>query len=209
MKAQTRPDIAGTWDEIYVTKGEQRVSWFQPEPTVSLELIDELALPRDAPIIDVGGGASMLVDRLLAAGHSDLTVLDVSAQALRLAQDRLADAADEVHWLTGDLLEWEPRRRFTLWHDRAVFHFLTDLDQRDHYRELLGAGISAGGYLVMAAFALDGPERCSGLPVTRHGPRDLAVWLGPEFTPVATRREQHRTPGGAEQPFTWLVARHS
>ncbi|MQA15489.1 MAG: methyltransferase domain-containing protein [Pseudonocardiaceae bacterium] len=196
------------WDQVYDAKGAQQVSWFQPQPTVSLELIDGL-LDRTDPVIDVGGGASPLVDRLLDRGHTDLTVLDVSAHALQLAQRRLGDRAQQVHWATADLLQWRPERRYMLWHDRAVFHFLTTPDEQARYRELATTSITPGGYLIIATFAADGPEQCSGLPVARHRPDDLAEQLGAAFTTLTTRREHHHTPTGAEQPFTWLLARRT
>jgi trans-aconitate methyltransferase len=193
------------WSEVYATTGAERVSWFQPDPTVSLELIDRLHLDRRQPVIDVGGGASTLVDRLLERGHIDVTVLDVSAHALGLAQRRLADRAQQVHWETVDLLQWTPTRRFALWHDRAVFHFLTDPHDRVRYRELATASVTLGGYLILATFAPDGPERCSRLPVARYSADELAEQLGAGFTSVTSCREHHHTPTGVDQPFTWLL----
>jgi 2-polyprenyl-3-methyl-5-hydroxy-6-metoxy-1,4-benzoquinol methylase len=197
------------WNEVYDTKGAKQVSWFQPDPTVSLELIDGLRLDRTEPVIDIGGGASTLVDRLLERGHTDVTVLDVSAHALGLAQRRLSDRAQQVHWETADLLQWTAPRRFALWHDRAVFHFLTDPDDRAHYRELATTSVIPGGYLILATFAADGPEQCSGLAVARYRADELADTLGAGFTTVKTRREHHHTPTGAAQPFTWLLMRHT
>jgi SAM-dependent methyltransferase len=193
------------WNEVYATTGAERVSWFQPDPTVSLELIDGLHLDRRQPVIDVGGGASTLVDRLLERGYVDVTVLDVSAHALGLAQRRLGDRAQQVHWETADLLLWTPTRCFALWHDRAVFHFLTDPHDRVRYRELATASVTPGGYLILATFASDGPERCSRLPVARYSADQLAEHLGEGFTSMTTRREHHHTPTGVDQPFTWLL----
>lgn len=197
------------WNEVYDTKGAEQVSWFQPDPTVSLELIDGLHLDQSQPVVDVGGGASTLVDWLLERGHTDVTVLDVSAHALGLAQRRLADRAQQVHWETTDLLQWTPTRCFALWHDRAVFHFLTDPHDQDRYRESATASVTPGGYLILATFAADGPERCSGLPVTRYSAAELAEQLGAGFTTVTTRREHHHTPTGVDQPFTWLLMRRT
>ncbi|MGH3277426.1 MAG: class I SAM-dependent methyltransferase, partial [Streptosporangiaceae bacterium] len=185
----------------------EQVSWFQPEPTVSLELLDSLLLDLARPVIDVGGGVSALTGALMQRGHTDLTVLDVSARALALARRALGDRAGQVHWETANLLDWMPPRRFALWHDRAVFHFFTDPGERARYRELATAAITPGGYLIVATFAADGPEQCSGSPVARYQPGDLAGQFGPRFHTVATRRECHHTPAGAEQPFTWLLAR--
>lgn len=197
------------WNQVYDTKGADQVSWFQPEPTVSLALIDDLHLQRGDPILDVGGGGSVLVDRLLQRGYSDVTVLDVSAHGLDLARQRLDDSAARVHWVHTDLLQWAPTRRFALWHDRAVFHFLTDPADQARYRALATAAIAPGGHLILATFAADGPQQCSGLPVARYDPDQLAAQLGPGFTPVTTRREHHHTPTGSTQPFTWLLLRRT
>ncbi len=202
-------ESAGHWDAIYEAKGSDRVSWFQAEPVVSLELIEGLRLDPAAPILDVGGGASTLVDRLLACGHTDLTVLDVSAHALELARRRLGDDAKRVRWETADVLDWSPPRQFAAWHDRAVFHFLTSPAGRAAYRRHATASIRPGGYLIVGTFAADGPQQCSALPVARYSPEQLDTELGDAFTPVTERREHHHTPAGACQPFTWLLARRT
>jgi SAM-dependent methyltransferase len=193
------------WERIYDTRRPERLSWYQPYPAVSLELIEGLGPARDAPIVDVGGGASTLVDELLRRGHTDLTVLDISADALGVARRRLGASADRVRWEHTDLLDWAPGRRYAIWHDRAVFHFLTDPADADAYRALATASVAAGGHLILATFAADGPDHCSGLPVARYDPDRLAARFAPAFAPVADRREHHRTPTGAEQRFTWLV----
>lgn len=198
---------ARRWDNIYRAKDADEVSWYQSHPTVSLALIDEVGPRRDAPILDVGGGTSVLVDRLLQRGYSDLTVLDVSAHALETSRRRLRAHAGRVHWVHADVLTWIPARRFTLWHDRAVFHFLTVPAERATYRELAASAVIPGGHLIVGTFASDGPRSCSGLPVARYSPDALAERLGPAFTPVASRREHHRTPAGVDQPFTWLALR--
>ena len=194
------------WDDTYHQRGPSGVSWYQAEPTVSLELIDELGVDRRAPVIDIGGGASLLVDRLAAAGFADLSVLDISDVALATARERVGPAAG-VTWIRDDIRSWTPERRFGLWHDRAVFHFLTDPTDRARYLETLGAALAPGGALVMATFAADGPTHCSGLPVARYSPDELAATIGPRYHVVATRREQHATPAGGRQSFTWLAAR--
>lgn len=203
------PNRSGHWDTVYQTKGAGQVSWFQPKPTMSLQLIEGIQPASTDPIIDIGGGASTLVDHLLDDGHVDLTVLDVSGHALGLARHRLGARAAHVHWHTTDLLRWTPRRRFALWHDRAVFHFLTDRTDQARYRDLATSGIVPGGHLIVASFAADGPEYCSGLPAARYHPDQLAAQFSPAFTVVTARREHHRTPGGADQPFTWLVLRRA
>ncbi len=194
------------WDSAYTAGGVRGVSWYQDAPTVSLELIEALGIARDAAIIDVGGGASVLADRLVERGFVDVSVLDVSAAALAEARSRMAGAA-RVHWLHEDLLDWRPERRFDLWHDRAVFHFLIAPADRDEYLRILRSALRPDGCVVLATFAEDGPELCSGLPVARYSAARLADVLGEGFELVETRREEHVTPKGVMQPFTWVVAR--
>jgi trans-aconitate methyltransferase len=195
------------WEAVYAANSPDAVSWYQSEPTVSLEFIDALGVSPNAAVIDVGGGASNLVDRLLARHFTDVSVLDLSEGALRTSRHRVGDDA-EVHWIVGDLLAWEPQRRYDLWHDRAVLHFLTKGDV-DIYRATVEQAVAPGGSVILATFAPDGPERCSGLPVTRYSTEELAAVLGDGFEVVEHRREVHRTPGGAEQPFTWIAARRT
>lgn len=205
---------AAHWDAAYADRGTEGVSWFQPEPRVSLELLESLGVPRDTPVVDVGGGASLLVDRLLDLGYGDLTVLDVSGEALAAARTRVPGDAP-VEWLRRDVLAWQPERPYGLWHDRAVFHFLVDAADRATYVGALRAATAPGALVVLATFAPDGPDRCSGLPVARYGVTDLAAVIngntgdpaGDDFTVVASRRELHTTPGGATQPFTWVALR--
>jgi SAM-dependent methyltransferase len=192
------------WDDVYGAD-PTRVSWYQPAPVVSLELIDRLGLGPDTPVVDVGGGASTLVDELLARRFTDVTVLDVSAAALSAARRRLGPAARRVQWLHEDLLRWRPVRRYGLWHDRAVFHFLVDDEDRNRYRRLLAGALRPGGGVIMATFGPSGPDRCSGLPVRRYGPDDLAAAVGGDFDVVATRHEDHTTPGGVIQSFIWVA----
>ncbi len=213
MSASTSATHRRHWDALYDAKGARQVSWFQAEPVVSLALIDDLRLDPIEPVIDVGGGASMLVDRLLERGHTDVTVLDVSAQALRLAQRRLADQADRVHWEAADLLQWTPQRRFVLWHDRAVFHFLVDPADRAGYGAALRTGTAPGGLAVLGTFATDGPTRCSGLPVARYDPDRLRAAVaeasGEDWQLLRSAREEHHTPAGGVQPFTWVLLQRS
>ncbi len=205
---QPGPDQRAThWEAVYEANSPDAVSWYQNEPTVSLELIDALGVRPDTAVIDVGGGTSTLVDRLLTRGFTDVWVLDISEAALRSSRHRVGDDA-EVHWIAGDLLAWEPPRRYDLWHDRAVLHFLTGSDVAT-YRATVERAVAPGGSVILAAFAPDGPERCSGLPVTRYSTEELAAVLGDGFEVVEHRREVHRTPGGAEQPFTWIAARRT
>lgn len=193
------------WDSVYRTRESDTVSWFQAEPTVTLELVELLGVPHDAAIIDAGGGASRLVDRLLAADYTDVTVLDLSPAALAVSQARLGDATD-VEWIAEDLLTWEPARRYDLWHDRAVLHFLSGEDI-SIYRELLERSVAPSGCVILGTFAPDGPEQCSGLPVTRYSAAALTGFLAPTFVVIEERHELHTTPSGAVQAFTWIAAK--
>jgi trans-aconitate methyltransferase len=190
------------WDDVYDRVGADRVSWYQPDPTVSAELIGDSGPVRS--VVDVGGGASVLVDVLLDAGIEDVTVLDLSARALDVARQRLGSRGDAVRWVEQDVRSWQPERRFDLWHDRAVFHFLTEPADRDAYRSVLREALEPRGRVVIGTFAADGPTHCSGLPVARYGPAELAAEF-PGMRTVEQRRVVHLTPGGATQPFTWLL----
>lgn len=197
----------GHWDAVYEQKGPAQVSWYQREPVVAAELIGKLDLPANAAIIDVGGGASTLVDTLLSAGYEDLTVLDVSSAALEAAQQRLGESSQRVSWVRQDLLRWEPHRLYDLWHDRAVFHFLVGSAERDLYRNVLGHALRSDAHAIVATFALDGPTHCSGLEVRRYSPEGICQELGGGFGLVAARAESHTTPWGMTQPFSWAVMR--
>jgi SAM-dependent methyltransferase len=196
------------WQRVWTTRQPDAVSWFEPDAARSLDLIFGVARAPGAAIIDVGGGASVLVDGLLAAGFRNLTVLDVSAAALAVSRARLGPAASHVRWLEADLMTVDlAPRKFDVWHDRAVFHFLTDLRDRDRYVDLLRKSLRAGGHVVMATFASDGPEQCSGLQVTRYDAPQLADALGPSFELVRYRRAVHSTPAGASQSFLHALLR--
>lgn len=196
------PERQRHWDRVYREKGATRVSWHQDRPDASLALIAETGIGPDEPLIDVGGGASRLVDCLLDQGYRDLTVLDVSAEALALAKARLGERADRVGWIRADITEFVPPQRYALWHDRAVFHFLTEADDRRRYRESLMRGLADDGHVIIATFGLNGPEKCSGLPVVRYDADKLSAELGGELDLIESRDELHRTPGGATQTFT-------
>lgn len=195
------------WTRVYETKAADAVSWYQPEPAPSLAALEAFAVPPSASVIDVGGGASRLVDTLLARGFADVTVLDVAAAALAVSKARLGAAAERVRWLVADVTDWRPERAWDVWHDRAVFHFLTEAQDRAAYRRALEAGTATGSLVVMATFAPEGPERCSGLPVRRWDGETLAAELGPAFRLERTWREDHATPAGAMQTFAWSVLR--
>ncbi len=195
------------WDDRYLTTGSANVSWFQEEPMMSLALIDALDLPRTARIIDVGGGASRLVDRLMERGFMNLTVVDLSRAALDEADARILD--NTVTWIQADIRTWHPVDDVEVWHDRAAYHFLTDPTDQEHYWQAVRDHLVPGGHLIIATFAEDGPEMCSGLPVQRHSTADLVAAMGEGFALERTEREIHRTPSGGEQAFTWVVARRT
>jgi SAM-dependent methyltransferase len=199
---------AGHWQAVHRDRPPGRTSWYRPRLDQSLRLVDGLALPADAAVIDVGGGRSTLVDDLLGRGFSDISVLDLAPAALEASRERLGAAAGQVHWLVGDITRIDlPAARFSLWHDRAVFHFMVEPDDRDAYVRAAARSVAPGGHAIIAGFALDGPERCSGLPVRRHDAAGLAAAFAPAFAPVADAREIHPTPAGAEQPFTYVLLR--
>jgi SAM-dependent methyltransferase len=190
------------WERVYESKAPSEVSWFQEHASLSLTMIERTGMPLSAAILDVGAGASTLVDDLLARGRSNVTVLDVSGIALSTARRRLGDRATEVVWLEGDVLE-VPLPGVDLWHDRAVFHFLTEPADRSAYVARLTGALRPGGRAIIATFAEDGPTRCSGLPVKRYSPDLLAAELGPAFRLVDSEREEHVTPFGTVQAFTY------
>ncbi len=189
------------WENVYGEKGERRVSWFQERADISLELIAAARVGCNGAIIDIGGGASRLVDELLRQGYQDVTVLDVSEAGLSIAKQRLAEQAPRVQWIVADVTQWEPLREYDLWHDRAAFHFLTGEADRSAYVARLLRALRPGGHAIIATFALDGPERCSGLPVARYDGQRLSEALGDRFALIATRRQQHMTPMGGAQQF--------
>lgn len=197
---------AGHWDDAY-RLGNTTRSWFQEQAQPSLRMLDTAGVRSTESLVDVGGGASTLVDALLERGHDDLTVLDISAEGLRTAQDRLGPNAARVQWLTADLRSWVPDRTWNVWHDRAVLHFFTTGADRDRYLHALDDGTEPGSLAVLATFAPDGPQHCSGLPVERYDAAGLSALLGRGWQLVADSREEHTTPGGAVQPFTWAAFR--
>ena len=196
-----KTDQQAHWDHVYVTKGERDVSWFQESPAVSLDLIAATGARPDAPIIDIGGGASRLVDALLDRGFADVTILDLSDQALAAAKVRLGERAAQVRWVVDDVTAWQPVGTFEVWHDRAAFHFLTASADRATYAQCVARAVRPGGHVIIGTFAPDGPERCSGLPVMRHDAASIGEMLGPSFALVETRRDDHVTPGGVVQHF--------
>lgn len=201
----TEANAKAHWEEVYTTKDEAGLSWFQDNPALSLELMETVQPPKDAAIIDIGGGASRLADALLDRGFRHITVLDISAAALDLSALRLGRRASKVHWIVDDIREWEPAQRFDVWHDRAAFHFLVDAQDRAAYIARLKLALRPGGHAVIATFANDGPEKCSGLPVHRYDAKELAAELGPEFTLLESRRHDHSTPWNSIQHFQFSI----
>ena len=201
-------DRRAHWESVYSKQHENEVSWFEENPALSLELIAQVGATVASPIIDIGGGASRLVDHLLQQGFEHITVLDLSETALESAKARLGTDAARVHWLVADVTSWEPLETYAIWHDRAAFHFLTNEDDRVAYVARLRQALQSGGHAIISTFALDGPERCSGLQVTRYDPASLGRSLGREFELVGSRQHVHATPWGAEQSFECSVFRH-
>jgi SAM-dependent methyltransferase len=195
------------WENVYTTKGENEVSWFQENPAPSLELIDLVQSAPEPAIVDIGGGASRLVDHLVARRFNHVTVLDISEAALEAAKARLGARAGEVQWIVADVTKWRPTQTFDVWHDRAAFHFLTESDDKAAYVACLRATVRPGGGVIIATFALDGPERCSGLPVSRYDATSLAATLGRRFELIDTRRHEHATPWGVIQKFQFSTFR--
>ena len=191
------------WESVYSGRDHRLFRWHQPIPELSLELIQQSATDFDAPIIDIGGGTSFLVDGLHDLGYGDLTITDLSSQALRIAQDRLGNRSDTVTWVHGDVTEQRFERTYQVWHDRAVFHFLTEPEDVGRYLDRMTQAVDVGGHAIIATFALDGPDSCSGLPVQRYSPDTLQQTLGPAFKAVRVEHESHLTPDGVSQEFTY------
>jgi SAM-dependent methyltransferase len=198
------------WQAVYERKAPAAVSWYRPHLEVSLALLESAGLSAGARLIDVGGGAATLVDDLLERGLREVTVLDVSGQALAIARARLGPRAAHVHWLEQDVLRAAlPPGGFDFWHDRAVLHFLTDPAEAARYVQVCASSLASGGHALIGGFAPDGPERCSGLPVVRRSSEQLAALFGAAFSLVRTHAERHRTPAGAEQSFAYVLLRRS
>lgn len=197
------------WQSIYGEKDPAQVSWFEPTPAFSLAMLDAVTAHPAQSVIDVGAGASRLANALLQRGFTDITALDIADGGLDIARRELGPAASRITWITADLLSWVPERRYDIWHDRAVFHFLTDAAQQFRYVQTALAALSPHGTLIIATFADDGPPACSGLPVARYSPAQLADTLNQhpdtQLVVLEERCEQHRTPWGASQAFTWIA----
>ena len=197
-------DRKAHWQNVYEQKEATEVSWFQSRPTISLELIASCRLDSSDPIIDVGGGASVLVDHLIEQGYSNLTVLDISGAALKKSAMRLGEKAGAVSWIESDVTAFSPDTQVALWHDRAVFHFLTDAADRQSYVGALKKALRLGGHLILASFAIGGPEKCSGLPIVQYDAPKLEAELGADFKLIEERTEEHLTPAQRVQKFAYF-----
>ena len=191
------------WGTIYTKKSPQEVSWTQYKPSLSLSIIASLALPKNSPIIDVGGGESLLVDHLLALGYTDISVLDISAEALARSKERLGSKADEVKWIVADITQFKPKRPYTLWHDRAVFHFLTEQKDIQYYVNTVRESVNE--HLLLSTFSLDGPLKCSGLPIKQYSVQFLTDIVSSSFDLVKFEEEVHTTPFKTTQAFLYCL----
>ena len=197
---------AAHWDAAWA-RGDDTQSWSEKYPGMSLRMLDAAEVSAADALIDVGGGASLLTRTLLDRGFRDLTILDISAAGMQYARDRLGSRAGQVHWVTADVLSWHPQRRYQAWHDRAAYHFLTTDEDRQRYLHTLDAATVPGAIAVFGCFAPDGPQHCSGLPVARYSPAQLARQIGARWLLISQDREEHITPAGIIQPFTWIALR--
>jgi ubiquinone/menaquinone biosynthesis C-methylase UbiE len=196
------------WEHIYETKAPTQVSWYQEHAKFSLQYIQNTGIRKTDHIIDVGGGASNLVDDLIAYGFQKISVLDVSGAALQLARQRLGAHAVDVNWIEADITQADlPYQAYDVWHDRAVFHFLTQSADRQHYIDIVQHAVRKGGHVIVATFAPDGPERCSGLEVVRYSPESLYGEFGDDFELIDSTHQTHQTPFGTEQKFIYCYCR--
>ncbi|MBZ9626475.1 class I SAM-dependent methyltransferase [Psychroflexus sp. CAK1W] len=191
------------WDKIYQTKALQDVSWFQPTPETSLSFFEEFEVPKTAKIIDIGGGDSLLVDHLLERGYKDITVLDISAEAIERAKERLGSKAEQVLWIVSDVTTFAPERLYDVWHDRAAFHFLTREEEISAYITIAQKGIAPNGLLVMGTFSEQGPTKCSGIEIQQYSETSMTDIFKPYFEKVSCRTVDHETPSGAIQNFVF------
>ena len=197
-------DRKSHWENVYSDKSPLEVSWYVKQPVLSMQLIHNAQVAPDAQVIDIGGGSSVLVDHLCDNGYTNISVLDISANALAYAQDRLADKADTIEWYEEDITRFNPPHRFSLWHDRAVFHFLTEQSDRRKYVDVLKHALEPNGHLIIAAFAIGGPEKCSGLDIVQYDAKKLIAELGSDFNLIEEKDETHNTPSGKEQKFSYF-----
>ncbi|MCP9200006.1 class I SAM-dependent methyltransferase [Gramella sp. GC03-9] len=200
-------DLKSHWNDIYGKKEFEETSWYQSRPESSLNLIESLALSKNANIIDIGGGDSFLVDNLLKLNYKSLNVLDISGIAIEKAQHRLGSKADEVKWIESDVTTFETEEKFDLWHDRAAFHFLTEDEQVEKYLEKLNSYLKPGGYLILATFSDKGPTKCSGIEIRQYSTEDLKEMLESDFEVISLQNMDHSTPWDATQNFSFGLFR--
>lgn len=203
-------DRRAHWEGVYLEKEEPRLSWHQDDPQMSLALVTKVC-PSGGEVLDVGGGTSLLASRLVTASHAAVTVVDISGAALRRAQERSGAMREQIRWVVADVCgsSWPIEDLVDVWHDRAVFHFSTDPEDRCRYAARASRSVRPGGHCVIATFALDGPEQCSGLPVQRYDAPALAAVFSPDFTLVEAQHEVHTTPWGSQQAFVYAVLRRA
>ena len=200
-------DLKAHWDNVWQTKPTESTSWYQSTSAWSLEFINRVKLDKSAPVVDIGSGASKLIDAFIDLGFSDITALDISASAFTQSKQRLGLAANRVFFIEADVLRWQPKRRYQLWHDRAVFHFLIQQNDVDNYVRTLATSLGTGAVFICGSFSSLGPDKCSGLPVQKYDASLMAVTFGHWFELIASEVETHITPAGAEQHFLWSVFR--
>ena len=200
-------DLKAHWDNVWQTKPTESTSWYQSTSARSLEFIDRIKLDKSVPVVDIGSGASKLIDAFIDLGFSDITALDISASAFTQSKQRLGLAANRVFFIEADVLRWQPKRRYQLWHDRAVFHFLIQQNDVDNYVRTLATSLGKGAIFICGSFSSLGPDKCSGLPVQKYDASLMAVTFGHWFDLIESEVETHITPAGAEQHFLWSAFR--
>ena len=198
-------DLKAHWDSVWQTKSHDSTSWYQEVPATSLRFFETVKLSNTAPLIDIGSGASKLIDGWLSQGFRDITALDISANAFVQSKLRLGADADQVTFIEANVIDWQPERCYQLWHDRAVFHFLTDPDSRERYINTIMTALAPGAFFICGGFSTSGPQKCSGLEVQRYDPGRMAEVFAPWFEVLASENETHLTPARSEQHFLWSL----
>jgi 2-polyprenyl-3-methyl-5-hydroxy-6-metoxy-1,4-benzoquinol methylase len=195
------------WNDVYSNKSEAELSWHQDDPSVALDIMKKAGVTTKSAVIDIGAGTSRLMERLLDLGLDDLSALDLSESALAVVRARLGEREKSVKWIVADITKWEPTQTYDVWHDRAVLHFLVKCEDRISYIQRLSQCVAPGGHAIIATFASDGPEKCSGLPVARYSPTSLAETLAADFSLVTHQFHLHYTPWGTQQSFQYSLFR--
>ena len=193
------------WEKVYGTKGDKDVGWFQPSPEISLQMVEKYAQSFDDSIIDIGGGNSFLIKNLFELGYLNLTVLDISKEALERSKRRFEDGGSHISWNESDILKYQPNNFHNIWHDRAVFHFLTEDLEQSKYAEVAAKNIKQNGYLILGTFSTTGPKSCSGLPIVQYTEEKLNEIFSDHFEMIECFEDIHITPSGNPQNFIWVV----